>query len=46
METAVGFGEIMERFDESIIKGYDIETVGDEIFITEKVNNLLFRKID
>ena len=42
--TAVGFDEIIKRHDEKVIKGYDVEIVGDEIFITEKVNNLLFRK--
>ena len=26
-------------------ESYAVETVGDEIFITEQVNNMLFRKI-
>lgn len=41
--TAIGFDEIIKRHDEKVIKGYGVEVVGDEIWITEKVNNLLFR---
>ena len=41
--TSIGFDDIIKRHDEKVIKGYGVEVVGDEIWITEKVNNLLFR---
>lgn len=44
-ETAIEFDDIMRRFDENVIKGYGVEVIGDEIWITEKVNNLLFQKV-
>ena len=42
-ETAPEFEEILKRFDEAVIRGYAVEVVEDEIWITEKVNNLLFQ---
>lgn len=42
--TAFGFDKIIEKFDKLIIKGYAIEVADNEIWITEKVNNLLFQK--
>lgn len=44
-ETALGFDDIISRHDEKVIKKYEVEVTDDEIWITEKVNNLLFRKI-
>ena len=44
-ETALEFDDIISRHDETVIKGYEVEVVGDEIWITEKVNNLLFKKM-
>lgn len=38
------FDDIISRHDEGVIKGYGVEIVEDEIWITEKVNNLLLRK--
>ena len=43
-QTALEFDDIMARFDKEVIKGYEVEVDGDEIWITEKVNNLLFQK--
>ncbi len=43
-ETAVGFNEIVNRFDGEVIRSYEVEITADEIWITERVNNLLFRK--
>ena len=43
-ETALEFDDIMKRHDEKVIKGYEVEVVGDEIWITERVNNLFFEK--
>ena len=43
-ETALEFDDIMKRHDEKVIEGYEVEVVGDEIWITERVNNLFFEK--
>ena len=37
---------IMSRHPNEIVQGYDIEMTGDEIFITEQVCNMLFRRTD
>lgn len=42
--TALEFDDIIKRFDRKIVDGYNIKITEDEIFITEKVNNLLFKK--
>lgn len=42
--TAIGFEDILKRHDRSIIEGYCISETEDEIWITEQVNNLLFKK--
>ena len=41
--AAIGFDDIIRRHDGKVIKGYGVEVIDDEIWITEKVNNLLFR---
>jgi ubiquinone/menaquinone biosynthesis C-methylase UbiE len=43
-ETALEFDDIISRHDDTVIKGYEVEIIDDEIWITEKVNNLLFQK--
>lgn len=43
-ETSLEFDDIIRRHDETVIKGYGVEVINDEIWITEKVNNLLFQK--
>ena len=43
-DTAFGFDELLEKYDKEIIAGYDLEIIGNEIYVTEKVNNLLFCK--
>ena len=43
-EIALEFDDIISRHDEAVIRGYDVEIIDDEIWITEKVNNLLFQK--
>ena len=43
-ETALEFNDIISRHDKEVIKGYEVEVIEDEIWITEKVNNLLFQK--
>lgn len=42
--TALELEAILEHYDADVIKGYDLAYVGDEIYITEKVNNLLFQR--
>ncbi|MDO4275396.1 MAG: class I SAM-dependent methyltransferase [Eubacteriales bacterium] len=43
-ESAPELESILNRFDDEVIKGYDLEITDDEIWITERVNNLLFVK--
>ena len=43
-DTALELGDIMDRHNVTVIKGYGIQFIEDEIWITEKVNNLLFRQ--
>ena len=42
--TAYGFDELLKKHDKKIVEGYELEVVGDEIYITEQVNNILFFK--
>ena len=42
--TALELEDILKQHDADVIKGYDLAYVGDEIYVTEKVNNLLFRR--
>ncbi len=44
-DTALEFENIVRRHSETVIKGYAVEVTEDEIWITEKVNNILFTKI-
>jgi len=39
------YREIAEGVDEGIIAGYDIKIADGQVFITEKVLNLSFRKV-
>lgn len=45
-ETAIGFGEIMKRYDNRVIKNYEVKITDDNkyIYITQKVWNLTFEK--
>ncbi len=42
-DTAIGFDDLIKSYDRKVIENYDLEVVDDEIWITEKVNNLLFQ---
>lgn len=44
-QTSLVFDDILNRFDKQVIKGYGLEIINDEIWITERVNNLLFQKL-
>lgn len=43
-ETAYGFEDILKRHDKSITDRYDLSVTDTEIYITERVNNILFVK--
>ena len=43
-DIALEFDNIISRHDEEVIRGYGVEIVEDEIWITENVNNILYRK--
>ena len=43
-DTAYGFDELLKKYDKSIIDSYELEILGNEIYVTEQVNNLLFCK--
>ena len=42
--TAYGFDELLKKHDKEIIESYGLKIVGNEIYITEQVNNILFYK--
>lgn len=44
LNTALEFHELLNCFSPDVIAGYHIEISNDEIWITEKVNNVLFEK--
>ena len=44
-QTALELDVILNRFDRQAIEGYRLKIIDDEIWITEKVNNLLFQKL-
>ncbi len=44
MSQAIELNDILKLHNPDIVKGYDLEYVGDEVYITEKVNNILFQK--
>ena len=42
-DTAYGFEELLKKHEKSIIDSYQLEILGDEIYVTEQVNNIVFR---
>ncbi|MDE6705442.1 MAG: class I SAM-dependent methyltransferase [Treponemataceae bacterium] len=38
------YRELMARYGDAVTGGYHLRVVGDEIYVTERVNNMLFRK--
>lgn len=38
------YHDIMARHERTVVDGYEIKITGDEIFVTERVNNVLFVK--
>lgn len=45
-QTAATFEDIVSRFNPAAINGYDIKIIDNEVWITEKVNNILFKKAE
>lgn len=43
-DTAYGFDELLKKHDQSIIDSYDLAVTDTEIYVTERVNNILFLK--
>ena len=43
-DTAYGFDELLKKHDKEIVESYELEVMGNEIYITEQVNNILFCK--
>lgn len=43
-DTAYGFDELLKKHDKKIIENYELKVLGNEIYITEQVNNILFCK--
>lgn len=38
------YEDVINKYSKDIIRGYGVEIIKDEVWITEKVNNLLFKK--
>lgn len=43
-DTAYGFEELLNKYNQDAIASYELEIVENEIYVTERVNNLLFGK--
>lgn len=43
-DTAYGFQELLKKHDKCIIESCQLKVLGNEIYITEQVNNILFRR--
>lgn len=43
-DTACGFDELLRKHEKEIVESYELEVVGNEIYITEQVHNILFYK--
>ena len=41
-DTAYGFDELLKKHEQSIIDSYDLVVTDTEIYVTERVNNILF----
>ena len=44
-DTAFGYEEILKKHDKAVIDSYDLVETEKELFITERVNNILFEKV-
>ena len=43
-DTAYGYEEVLRKHDKAVIAGYDLAETDTDLYITERVNNILFEK--
>ncbi len=43
-DTAYGYEEVLKKHDKDVIESYDLVETETELFLTEQVNNILFKK--
>ena len=43
-DTAFGYEKVLQKHDKAVIESYDLVETDSELFVTERVNNLLFTK--
>ncbi len=41
-DTAIGYEEVLEKHDKTVIESYGLVETDTELYITERVNNILF----
>ena len=44
-DTASGYEEVLHRHNKSVISSYDLTETDTELYITERVNNIIFTKL-
>ena len=44
-DTAYGYKEVLKNHDKAVIESYDLVETDTELHITERVNNILFIKV-
>lgn len=43
-DTACGYEEVLRKHDKAVMESYDLAETDTELYITERVNNILFEK--
>ena len=43
-DTAYGYEEVLEKHDKTVIDSYNLLETDTELYLTEQVNNILFKK--
>ena len=43
-DTAIGWEEVLRKHDKTVIDSYDLAETDTELYITERVNNMIFEK--
>lgn len=44
-EGVDGYKDLLKEYDKEIVEGYDIQIIQDQIYITEKVLNIVIEKV-
>lgn len=44
-DTAFGYEEMLKKHDKAVINSYNLVETETELYITEKINNILFTKM-